>query len=295
VVAPGERILSTMPTYPVYLTSDALPPEERFEPSYDYMSGTSQATPYVSALAALLFSAHPGWDAGRVSAAITGKAVDIYPRHPDYFRQLKLLGSGRIDACAALGGPLLPDQGDPLGRLLTAPRLLLTAAAACVCLLALLAATTMLLLAGRRRTRPALAGAAAAQALGQPWAPAPPISRSNRQPATPAVAPTRPVTVPAHWGRLAVSGGAAVPRSYTLAAFEALIGRAPDCAVLLEGDATVSRRHARLSLSGGQVVLEDLGSSHGTFVNNRRIDRPTLLRPGDTIGVGQTLLHYEQL
>ncbi|HMO58899.1 MAG TPA: S8 family peptidase, partial [Roseiflexaceae bacterium] len=63
VSAPGVQILSTMPTYEVYLTSRAVPRDERFRNGYDFMSGTSQATPFVSALAALLFSAHPEWDA----------------------------------------------------------------------------------------------------------------------------------------------------------------------------------------------------------------------------------------
>ncbi|HEX5689019.1 MAG TPA: S8 family serine peptidase, partial [Roseiflexaceae bacterium] len=99
VAAPGVHILSTMPTYEVYLTSDAVPPEERFQQNYDYMSGTSQATPLVSALAALLFSAHPDWQAEQVSQAIKDHAADISQQN----RRLSakgFLGSGRIDACA---------------------------------------------------------------------------------------------------------------------------------------------------------------------------------------------------
>jgi subtilisin family serine protease len=76
ITAPGVHILSTMPTYDVYLTSQ-VPREERFQNNYDYMTGTSQATPLVSALAALLFSAHPDWDANQVEQAIKDHAADI--------------------------------------------------------------------------------------------------------------------------------------------------------------------------------------------------------------------------
>ncbi len=104
VVAPGERILSTMPTYPVFLTSDRLPPEERFQPYYDYMSGTSQAAPHVTALAALLLAVHPDWGIAEVTTAIKNGAADIYQHHPTFYRRLQLLGAGRIDVCQALEG-----------------------------------------------------------------------------------------------------------------------------------------------------------------------------------------------
>src|SRR5205085_7799379 len=77
VTAPGVHILSTMPTYEVYLTSDAVPADERFQQNYDYMSGTSQATPFVSALGGLLFSEHPDWDASQVAQEIKNYAADI--------------------------------------------------------------------------------------------------------------------------------------------------------------------------------------------------------------------------
>ncbi|NJK80718.1 MAG: S8 family serine peptidase [Chloroflexaceae bacterium] len=103
VVAPGQHIRSTMPTYEVYLTSAALPPEQRFMQGYDYLSGTSQAAPHVAALAALLFAAFPDATATEVQAAIRQSAdASIYNQHPAAYRRLHELGSGRIDACAAL-------------------------------------------------------------------------------------------------------------------------------------------------------------------------------------------------
>jgi pSer/pThr/pTyr-binding forkhead associated (FHA) protein len=52
----------------------------------------------------------------------------------------------------------------------------------------------------------------------------------------------------------------------------------------------VSGRHARLKREGDRIVIEDLGSSNGTFVNGRRIDGPTDVRPGDLIGLGSHTL-----
>jgi subtilisin family serine protease len=85
------------------MTSSSLPPDERVEKGYDYLSGTSMATPYVSALAALVFSQHPEWSPAQVRDAIERHAdADIYENHLPHFETLMLLGAGRIDACATL-------------------------------------------------------------------------------------------------------------------------------------------------------------------------------------------------
>lgn len=53
-------------------------------------------------------------------------------------------------------------------------------------------------------------------------------------------------------------------------------------------DAEVSRRHARISAHDGAAYLEDLRSSNGTFVNERRVRQGIGLHPGDVIDVGTT-------
>jgi pSer/pThr/pTyr-binding forkhead associated (FHA) protein len=53
-------------------------------------------------------------------------------------------------------------------------------------------------------------------------------------------------------------------------------------------DAEVSRRHARVSAHDGVAYLEDLRSSNGTFVNERRVRQSIELQPGDMIDVGTT-------
>jgi pSer/pThr/pTyr-binding forkhead associated (FHA) protein len=55
------------------------------------------------------------------------------------------------------------------------------------------------------------------------------------------------------------------------------------------GDAEVSRQHARLTHTPGGYVLEDLGSTNGSFVNGERLMAPRVLNPGDLIGFGENV------
>jgi hypothetical protein len=55
------------------------------------------------------------------------------------------------------------------------------------------------------------------------------------------------------------------------------------------GDAEISRQHARLTRTPGGVVLEDLGSTNGSFVNGDRLTSPRVLRSGDMIGLGENI------
>ena len=54
----------------------------------------------------------------------------------------------------------------------------------------------------------------------------------------------------------------------------------------------MSRRHARLTLAGAQVVLEDFGSKNGTFRGGDRLSAPVQLADGDTIGIGSVLVTF---
>ncbi|HUO85340.1 MAG TPA: FHA domain-containing serine/threonine-protein kinase [Thermoanaerobaculia bacterium] len=63
-----------------------------------------------------------------------------------------------------------------------------------------------------------------------------------------------------------------------------MIGRDRSCGIVLSHPA-VSRRHARITHSGTTVVLEDLKSANGTYVNNARIDTANL-KPGDVVRFG---------
>jgi len=63
-----------------------------------------------------------------------------------------------------------------------------------------------------------------------------------------------------------------------------MVGRDRTCAIVLSHPA-VSRRHARITLSGTTPLLEDLQSANGTYVNNTRVDR-VVLKPGDVVRFG---------
>ena len=56
-----------------------------------------------------------------------------------------------------------------------------------------------------------------------------------------------------------------------------LIGRDASNGVAIN-DAEISRKHSRISFQGGKYVLEDLGSTNGTFVNGQRLAGPVVLK-----------------
>ncbi len=86
-----------------------------------------------------------------------------------------------------------------------------------------------------------------------------------------------PVTVITPLGDLEMSRGSA------------LIGRLPECDINLE-DTLVSRMHARISVQDDQVVVEDLHSTNGVYVNGMRVGHSVVLREGDRILIGTTEL-----
>jgi len=69
---------------------------------------------------------------------------------------------------------------------------------------------------------------------------------------------------------------------------EIFIGRDIANDVLIN-DAEVSRRHARISIQAGNYVIEDLGSTNGTFVNGQKLAGPRVLRVGDTVMFGENV------
>src|SRR3954452_25131003 len=75
---------------------------------------------------------------------------------------------------------------------------------------------------------------------------------------------------------------------------ELVIGRATPGDGSLGGDGEISRVHARVYRdASGQLTVEDLGSTNGTFVNGTRVAAATPLRPGDQLRVGQTTMTVE--
>lgn len=79
-------------------------------------------------------------------------------------------------------------------------------------------------------------------------------------------------------------------RTYQTPDEPAVIGRSSDQIHL--SDHTASRRHAEIRPNNGSWLLLDLNSSNGTYLNGQRLVSPTLLRHGDQIKVGSTLLVF---
>ena len=71
-----------------------------------------------------------------------------------------------------------------------------------------------------------------------------------------------------------------------------LIGRTPDATLDLH-DQYMSSRHAVIARTPSGYVVEDLGSTNGTYVNDRRITAPTPITPADTLRIGRTLMVVE--
>ena len=77
-------------------------------------------------------------------------------------------------------------------------------------------------------------------------------------------------------------------KSFELTKNELYIGRDINNDIVIN-DSEVSRKHARLILQAGGYVLEDLGSTNGSFVNGQRLMGPHVLRPGEVVMLGENV------
>ena len=111
----------------------------------------------------------------------------------------------------------------------------------------------------------------------------PPVRRRGRG-GTSATRP--PAGAPTH---LMVTEGGLTGTRIGLTGAPVLIGRANDSTLVLEDD-YASTRHARISLQDGVWVVEDLGSTNGTYLGQRKIDGPVQLDVGVPLRIGKTVL-----
>jgi len=70
------------------------------------------------------------------------------------------------------------------------------------------------------------------------------------------------------------------------------LGRSRQCDVVLD-DPNVSREHAEIRPRGGSWVLTDLGSTNGSCLNGRRIESPEVIKTGDEIELGTSVIRFE--
>jgi hypothetical protein len=68
-----------------------------------------------------------------------------------------------------------------------------------------------------------------------------------------------------------------------------VVGRSDQADVII-GDPYASDFHLRMTSKDGRIVLSDLGSTNGTYVNGRRVTAPTELGRGDAVQVGKTVM-----
>ena len=83
-------------------------------------------------------------------------------------------------------------------------------------------------------------------------------------------------------------------REWLLSEGSNVVGRDRDCAVRVDS-ATVSRRHARIVVTNGETVVEDLGSKNGIDVNGQLVKQPVALKDMDQIRVGSVTMTYRVL
>ncbi len=88
---------------------------------------------------------------------------------------------------------------------------------------------------------------------------------------------------------LLVTEGPLAGTSLPLRASGIVIGRNPECALVVDDD-YASGRHCRLYAADGQWFVEDLGSTNGTFLGRDRLTQPRPVQTGSTLRIGRTVL-----
>jgi hypothetical protein len=121
--------------------------------------------------------------------------------------------------------------------------------------------------------------------------------RQRRQRKPPPVKAPRPAR-PGRIGRgapqrLLVTAGGLAGTSIGLADQQITIGRANDATLVLHDD-YASTRHARLFPQDGQWIVEDLGSTNGTYLDRQKVTQPTPVPPGVPIRIGKTVLELRR-
>jgi eukaryotic-like serine/threonine-protein kinase len=115
-----------------------------------------------------------------------------------------------------------------------------------------------------------------------------PIAPTRLQPVmhdtapSPSMARPKEPEPPKHWALVGVKSER--NEKYSISGDNVMVGRDRTCAIVLAHPA-VSRRHARITVTGQSPVLEDLQSANGTYVNNARIER-IVLKAGDIVRFG---------
>ena len=137
--------------------------------------------------------------------------------------------------------------------------------------------------------------------LMQPREARPAATRASARPPKPAKAPKPPK--PAKQSKaskqgktgpsLVVTEGPLSQTVIPLGTAQVTLGRAPDSTLVIDDD-YASSRHARLYPSDDGWIVEDLGSTNGTWIDRTRITSPTVLPPGVPLRIGRTTLQLQR-
>jgi FHA domain len=97
-------------------------------------------------------------------------------------------------------------------------------------------------------------------------------------------------------GRLVVEHSPSLDEGteYSLDSSAVTVGRSTQNVVAIEGDEFASARHARIEPRRDGVWVNDLGSTNGTYVNGKQVSEPVMLRRGDRVQVGETVLEADR-
>ena len=107
----------------------------------------------------------------------------------------------------------------------------------------------------------------------------------------PAPRPAKPVKIKPNKrnapSKLVVTAGTLTGTTVQLTEAQVTLGRAPDSTIVLDDD-YASNRHARLYPSNGEWMVEDLGSTNGTYLDRARVEQPMPVALGVPIRIGKT-------
>jgi len=126
------------------------------------------------------------------------------------------------------------------------------------------------------------------------------VSQAGRRPAKPAIkqakAPKPPKQTKAKRGNahsLLVTDGSLKGTSITLGSSTITIGRSPESTLVIDDD-YASNQHARIYQHQDHWVVEDLGSTNGTYLQRTRVAGPTVVPVGVPIRIGKTVLELRK-
>ena len=94
--------------------------------------------------------------------------------------------------------------------------------------------------------------------------------------------------------QLVVIRGRSVSSAVKLADGVTTAGRQEDCQLRIKSS-QVSRKHCQLFEKHNMLLVKDLGSSNGTFVNGTKIENQRVLEPGDELGIGPIVFRIEKI